>query len=675
MKRIILISLCFAAVNGCAVKPKPVPLESGITLEHIDQSVRPQDSFYDYANGVWLKQTEIPADKSTIGTFYTLRDDVDQKVRQIIEQTAEHAGAKQGSANQKVGDLYSSFVNVEYLNHIGLTPLAPMFKKIDTITNYSELANYFGYATHLQLKTPIALGILEDFKDPTRNAVYFFQSGLGLPNRDYYYDESEKGSKLIEAYFVYLNAMLALTGIENTESVAEKIFDLEKRLAEHQRNPVENRQYDQWDNKYETANLHELMPDFEWTSYLTESKIDAQPSVTVAQPEYFESLNAILQTTELKTWRQYLKLQLMTDSAPLLSENIYQIHFDFYNTALRGQEEPRPRWQRGVALVNQSFGELVGQIYVEEYFPPAYKQRMLELVENLVIAYRESIQEIEWMGEETKAKALAKLAGFLPKIGYPDTWKSYEAVEISPDTLIENVWGATRWNHAYELAKLSKPADRAEWAMNPQTVNAYYHPIQNTINFPAGILQPPFFNMAADDAVNYGAIGMVIGHEIGHGFDDQGSKFGADGTLENWWTDEDRAAFEALTSKLIEQYSAFEPLPGVFVNGELTQGENIGDLAGLSIAYKAWKNALAGSQSPVIDGLTGEQRFFLGAAQVFRGKYRDEALRQRVKTAPHSPARYRVDGVLRNFDAFYEVFGVEEGDALYLPAEERVRIW
>ncbi|TVZ38527.1 putative endopeptidase [Alteromonadaceae bacterium 2753L.S.0a.02] len=674
MKKLLVLA-CLTMLSACGTKESaPLTNNSGIDLSKMDTSIRPQDDFYLYANGTWLKNTEIPADKVRIGNFDTLRDKVDEEVRVIIEQAADNSSAKVGSPDQKVGGLYASFMDVATLNELGIQPLEKYLKRIESISSHADIAAYMGETTHLEVTAPFSLGVIEDFKDPTRYQVFLVQDGLGLPNRDYYYDDSEKGLSYIAAYKAYAAAMFEVLGNPEPQATAEAVYGLEKQLAKFQRNPVENRQYDRWDNKYDLTKLNTLMADFNWPAYVSEAAIESQPNVSAAQPEYFQALNGIIENTPVALWRDYFKLRMLADSATLLSEDIYAIQFEFYNKTLRGQEQPLPRWQRGVSLVNASLGELVGQIYVKEHFPPEYKARMMTLVDNLVASYGESIREIDWMSDATKQKALQKLANFLPKVGYPDTWKSYDTVSIN-DSLLQNVANATRWNHDYELQKLGRPADRREWGMTPQVVNAYYHPIQNTINFPAAILQPPFFNMTADDAVNYGAIGMVIGHELGHGFDDQGSKFNGDGKLENWWTDEDRAAFEKLTGKLIAQYNAFEPLPGLHVNGELTQGENIGDLAGVSIAYKAYKKSLHGKQAPVIDGLTGDQRFFLGAAQAFLGKYRDEALRDQIKTDPHSPSRYRVEGVVQNVDAFYDAFNVAAGDRHYLPPEERVRIW
>lgn len=674
MKRIVILAF-ITAISACGEKADmPEKKVAGIDLSAMDTSVRPQDGFYDYANGAWLKTTEIPADKTRIGTFDSLRDKVDEEVKGIIEVAAARSDAEPGSADQKVGGLYNSFMAVETLNKAGLEPLKPYLQRIDEIKTLTDLAAYMGEASFLEINHPFSVNVNEDFKDPTQYSVLLFQGGLGMPNRDYYYDETEKGQSYILAYKKYLAAMFGQLGYRDSAAKADAVYALEKRLAKDQRDPVSNRQYDRWDNKYASDKLDTLMADFNWPVFLAKAAITSESQLTVAQPEYFASLNTILKNTSIGLWRDYLKLRLLADSATLLDEATYAIHFEFYNKTLRGQQQPLPRWQRGVALVNGSLGELVGQIYVKKYFPPEYKARMMELVDNLVAAYSESIREITWMSETTKTKAQEKLANFLPKVGYPETWKSYDTVSIG-ESLVANVASATRWNHAFELAKLGHPADRREWSMAPQVVNAYYHPMQNTINFPAAILQPPFFNMAADDAVNYGAIGMVIGHELGHGFDDQGSKFNGEGKLENWWTDEDRAAFDKLTSRLIDQYNAFEPLPGLHVNGELTQGENIGDLAGVSIAYKAYKRALNGKQAPVIDGLTGDQRFFLGTAQAFLGKYRDEALREQVKSDPHSPTRYRIEGIVPNVDGFYSAFDVKEGDGHYLPKEERVRIW
>jgi putative endopeptidase len=654
--------------------PKPTTKISGINLSYVDDSIRPQDDFYGYVNGVWLKNSEIPADKSRIGNFTDLRDKADADVRAIIESAAA-ASHPIGAPEQKIGDLYKSYLDDARIEQLGLQPLQEDLKAIAMIQDKKDLATYFGKTTGLGLSSPIEMGVIEDFKDPTRYNTFLFQSGLGLPDRDYYFDESDKGVENTAKYKAFLAAMFMQLSNADPEKAAAATYELEKRLAGYQRNPVENRQYDKWDNKFPLESLSQLMADFAWPEYLAALGISNQIQLSAGQPEYFAGLNDVLADTPIEVWRDYLRFHLISNVAPLLHKEVYDLDFDFYRRTLRGQQEPLPRWQRGVKLVNRGIGELVGQVYVKKHFPPEAKTRMLELVGNLVEAYRESIETNGWMSADTKQQALIKLDNFLPKIGYPEEWKSYETVAIDPESLVVNVRSATRWNHEFELAKLQRPAQRTAWDGNPQVVNAFYHPIQNTIMFPAGILQPPFFNMAADDAVNYGAIGMVIGHEIGHGFDDQGSKFDGDGVLRNWWTDSDRDAFEARAAKLIKQFNGYEVLPGLFLNGELTQGENIGDLAGLSIAFKAYKKSLAGKTSVVIDGYTGEQRFFLGAAQAFRGKVRDEAAREQVKTDPHSLSRFRVNGSVVNVDAFYEAFDVKEGDKLFSAESERVVIW
>ncbi|MGV0036394.1 MAG: M13 family metallopeptidase [Candidatus Azotimanducaceae bacterium WSBS_2022_MAG_OTU7] len=649
-------------------------LVSGVDQSYVDHSIRPQDDFFGHVNGLWLANVQIPADKSRIGTFTDLRDKADADVRAIIEAAARSPHSK-GSPEQKVGDLYTSYLDEARIEELQLQPIASYLTTIDAIENLDDLASYLGSTTHLGLNSPIAVGVIEDFQDPTRYTTFLMQSGLGLPDRDYYFDESEEGLDNIAKYRAHISAMFTVLSNPNPGGVASQIYELEKQMAGFQRNPVENRQFDKWDNKFQLENLSLLMTNFKWPSYLKAVGISDQVRLSAAQPEYFAGLDEIITVTPIQVWKDYLKFRLISDTAPLLHKEVYDIHFDFHKRTLRGQLEPLPRWQRGVKLVNDSIGELVGQVYVKEHFPPEAKTRMLELVENLIAAYRESIESNEWMGEDTKAQALIKLENFLPKIGYPEEWKSYDAVTVDPQSLVENIRSATLWNTNFELAKLQKAASRSVWDGNPQVVNAYYHPVQNTITFPAGILQPPFFNMAADDAVNYGAIGMVIGHEIGHGFDDQGSKFDGTGMLRNWWTDEDRNAFEERTGALIKQFNDYEVTPGLFINGELTQGENLGDLAGLSIAYQAYQKSLNGKPAPTMENLTGEQRFFFGAAMAFRGKSSDESAREQVKTDPHSAVRFRINGSVTNVSAFYTAFDVKEGDDLYLPESERVVIW
>ena len=647
-------------------------LGSGIDLSAMDTSVRPQDDFYSFVNGKWMETTEIPADKSRWGGFSILRDKATEEVKALIMEAGDHAdstGAKQ------IGDLYNSFMNEELIEKKGLKAISGELAKVDAIQSQKDLTDFFAYADTVGYDAPFGGTIYQDLKQVENYITFMWQAGLGLPDRDYYFDDSEKGQKLQQAYRDYLVEMQQIAGLENAEEFADKLFNLEKSLAEHHRTRVENRDPDKYYNKRTVAELKEMMPAVDWDSYLQKAHLEKAEEFIVGQPEYLEAANDIIADTELDTWKRYLKIKVLSAAAPYMHSEIAQANFDFYGTTIRGTKEMEPRWKRAVQFVNGSVGELVGQRYVEKYFPPEAKARMVKLVDNLKAAYKESIESLAWMSEDTKKEALTKLANFTTKIGYPDKWRDYSDLQVSADDLVGNALAATLFETMHERDKLGKPLDRGEWGMSPQTVNAYYNPAMNEIVFPAAILQPPFFNMNAEDAVNYGGIGGVIGHEIGHGFDDKGSKFDGKGYLNNWWTDSDRTNFEGLTNKLVAQYNSFEPLEDEHVNGELTLGENIGDLSGLGIAYKAYKMSLNGEEAPVLDGFNGDQRVFLGWAQVWRSKMREEALSERLKTDPHSPAEYRVQGVLPNIDAFYSAFDVKEGDGMYLPEEERVVIW
>ncbi|WP_043317721.1 M13 family metallopeptidase [Microbulbifer sp. HZ11] len=665
------------SVDGADTKPSTeqastTALSSGIDLSAMDTSVRPQDDFYSYVNGNWIKNTEIPADKSRWGGFSILRDKATEEVKALIMEAGEHANS---AAAKQIGDLYNSYMNEELIEEKGLKAIEGELAKVDAIQSHKDLGDFFAYADTVGYSTPFSAGIWQDLKEVENYITVIWQGGLGLPDRDYYFDDSEKGQKLQQAYRDYLIKMQKIAGLDNPEENAESIFQLEKNLAEHHRTRVENRDPDKYYNKLSVAELQALLPAIDLESYLSKAHLEKAESFMVGQPDYLEAANQVIADTDLATWKRYLKLKVLSAAAPYLHREIAQTDFDFYSTTIRGVQQMEPRWKRAVQFVNGSVGELVGQRYVEKYFPPEAKARMVKLVDNLKAAYKESIESLTWMSEETKKEALTKLANFTTKIGYPDKWRDYSALQVDADDLVGNAIAATLFETMHERDKLGKPLDRGEWGMSPQTVNAYYNPAMNEIVFPAAILQPPFFNMNADDAVNYGGIGGVIGHEIGHGFDDKGSKFDGRGYLNNWWTDSDLKNFEHLTGKLVAQYNGFEPLEGEHVNGELTLGENIGDLSGLGIAYKAYKMSLDGKEAPVIDGFTGDQRVFLGWAQVWRSKMRDEALSERLKTDPHSPAEYRVQGVLPNIEAFYSAFDVKEGDGMYLPEEERVVIW
>ncbi len=664
-------ALLLAALLGASVAlaaPPPVSYVSGVAMENRDTTVRPQDDFYQYVNGTWIEKMEIPADKSGYGNFTRLNEEADEQVRAIIEAEASKPGSL-------LGRLYNSFMDEARVDGLGMKPLAAELALVDGITDQRALLAYFGHAGYVGIKTPLDFSISEDFDDPTRYRAYVSQSGLGLPNSDYYTDDTEQGKAVISAYRAYMLTLYRKLGfaVADAERAVAAAWELETRLAAVQRPPVENREYTRWYNLY--GKDHAALPDgVDWDAYLDAFGLTTERTISLAQPEYITGLGAILADTPLAVWKDYLKLRVASSSAPYLAQDMQELAFDFYSRTLYGVPEMRPRWKRGVGFVNNTAGEAVGKIYVEQHFPPAAKARMDELVENLVAAFRESIGSLEWMSEATRANALTKLEKFSPNIGYPAKWKDYSTMNIGSE-LLANVREAARWSMAQDLSRLDGPVDKTEWFMNPQNVNAYYYSLQNSITFPAAILQPPFFDLQADDAINYGAIGAVIGHEIGHGFDDNGSQFDGDGRLKNWWTDADRAAFEARTARLIDQYDAFEVLPGVHVNGSFTQGENIGDLAGVSIAYRAYLKSLGGKPAPVLDGYSGEQRFFIGFAQAFLSKSREERARQAVKTDTHAPEEFRVNGSLSNVDGFYQAFDVKPGDALYLAPAQRVRIW
>ncbi len=647
---------------------------SGINLDNMDQTVSPGDDFFRYVNGTWLEKTEIPADKSRYGGFNILRDNAEEDVRAIIEE-ASSSGAAVGSSEQKVGDLYKSYMDMETRNALGTKPLEKHLARIDAINDLGDLSSYFAEAGKYAYGTPIATFISVDAKVPTQYALQMWQAGLGLPDREYYFNDDEKSIEIREKYVEHISKMLNLAGIEADDSAASDIMAFETALADLHWLKEDNRDANKRYNKYAIDDFKAMMSNMDVERYLEITGAPEIGELIINQPSFIEGLNELLASTDIDMWKTYLKWSIVNDMASRLNEEMDKQNFEFYSKTLSGVEEQRPLWRRAVSSVSGNLGEVVGEVYVSKHFKPDAKARMVELVDNLIKSYEASIKDLDWMGEETKTKALAKLAKFTPKIGYPDKWKDYSALEIKADDYAGNIERSALTVHNRELAKLGGPIDKTEWFMTPQTVNAYYNPTMNEIVFPAAILQPPFFDMAADDAVNYGAIGGVIGHEIGHGFDDSGSRYNGDGALENWWTEEDRAKFSELTDALVAQYDGYEPLEGVNVNGTFTLGENIGDLSGLSIAYKAYKISLDGRQAPVIDGLTGDQRFFIGWAQAFRSKIRDEALENQIKTDPHSPDEYRVNGIVYNVDAFYDAFGVTKNNELYIVPENRVKIW
>ncbi|GGB98378.1 M13 family metallopeptidase [Cellulomonas carbonis] len=660
-------------------------LRSGIDRTALDPAVRPQDDLYRHVNGRWIAQHEIPADRATDGALRELYDRAEEHVRAIIEdlggKVAEGAGGLDGTAAQ-VGALYASFMDVDAVERLGVEPLREELAAVDAATTREQLVRVLGTLQRTGGPTAVAFWVDNDAHDPERYVVFLHQAGLGLPDESYYREDAHAAVR--EQYGPHVARMLRLVGLDadDADRQAGLVVDLETRLAASHWDVVRDRDADLTDNPMTLDDLVERAPGFDWVAWVEAlgASRDAFTDLVVREPDYAVAFAQAWADAPVEQWQSWLRYHLVRSRAPYLSAEVVEANFDFYGRLLTGATQLRDRWKRGVALVEGALGEAVGQEYVARHFPPTHKDRMMRLVENLVEAYRESITALDWMGEATRAKALAKLDAFTPKIGYPDRWKSYDGLEVRPDDLVGNV----RRSHAYELdrelGKIGRPVDRDEWFMTPQTVNAYYNPGMNEIVFPAAILQPPFFDPDADDAVSYGGIGAVIGHEIGHGFDDQGSKYDGAGRLEDWWTDEDRTEFEARTAALVAQYDAFSPrqLDGSHtVNGAFTVGENIGDLGGLSIALEAYRIALGRplAEAPVVDGMTGVQRVLVGWAQVWRSKGRDEEVVRRLATDPHSPDEFRCNGVVRNVDAFYEAFDVRPGDGLYLPPEERVRIW
>lgn len=682
MKKVIVTFLVALLAAGCSKTPQmtasdatdaPSPKASGIDMAAMDTSVRPQDDFYEYANGNWLKATEIPAEEIGWGSYMTLRKESLEQSRAIVE---ELAGLDEPNAQQaQIGDYFAAWMNEERVQSQQLAPLASELAAIAALKTHDDVAHSLGALNAMGVDGPFNFFVGQDDKDSTQYVVFFGQSGLGMPDRDYYFDESPRGQMLLNEYQGYISKLFSLANFADAEGSAEKLVALETKLAAPQWSKVDNRDADKTYNPLTEAQFRTLLSAFDLDGYMPGIGVSPQAFYVVAQPTYFEAFNEIFTQTPVPVWQSYLRLRLLSSYANFLPDVFVQARFDFYAKTIAGRQEMTPRWRRAISSINQNIGELLGQLYVERHFSPASKARMLEMVNHLNAAYADSIRNLEWMSEETKAKALLKLSKFTPKIGYPDKWRDYSDLVIDADDLAGNIKRARTFNHNLNVAKLGQPIDRDEWFMAPQDVNAYYNPGLNEIVFPAAYLQAPNFLPEADDAYNYGTIGVTIGHEIGHGFDDQGSKYDGDGNLVSWWTDEDRANFEERTAGLVEQFNRFEPLPGLFINGELTLGENIGDLGGTAIALKAYRLSLGGKEAPVIDGFTAEERFFLGNAQSSRLKWRDQFMEMLVKTDPHSPDRFRINGVMPNLEEFYKTYDVKEGDKLYLPEQKRVSVW
>jgi len=690
MKAIIASAVCSSLLllSGCSNSddtntaeqksieaPQKTVLASGLEQANIDKSVRPQDNFYRYINGGWMNKNKIPDDKTSIGSFNDLYDQSVEDVKAIIEELAATDDLKMGSDEQKVADLFRSFMNTEARDNLGTTPVQSIFDAINELQSKNDLAQFFGTYSTVGISNPLGIYIDIDEKDSTSYAAYVTQSGLNLPDRDYYFNDAERFVTLRAGYLAHIEKMLTIANLPNAAESAKNIMALETKLADSHWTRVERRDSEKSYNKIAIDDLSTLSDKFNWQTFLAAEGIAKQKNIIIRQPSFIEGFGKVFDETTLSTWQQYLTFNTLNAFASYLTTELDNENFDYFSKQLSGRKEQRPQWKRGVSVVNRNLGEVIGKVYVARHFTPEAKSRMSELVENLRDAYGSSIDNLSWMSDDTKKAAQVKLAAFTPKIGYPDQWEDYSKLSINPDRLVGNLIRARKVSGEKELAKLGGPIQKWEWHMTPQTVNAYYNPPANEIVFPAAILQPPFFNMKADDAVNYGGIGAVIGHEMGHGFDDQGSKYDATGNLRNWWTEQDLKEFATRTKALVEQYASYQVFDDLNVNGELTLGENIGDLSGVTIAYKAYKASLNGKEAPVIDGLTGDQRFFMGYAQIWRGKIVEKSMRNRVTTDPHSPGEFRVLGILSNVDKFYETFDVKEGDAMYIAPDKRVKIW
>jgi putative endopeptidase len=648
--------------------------QSGITLSNIDHSVRPQDDLYQHVNGAWLNSTTIPDDRPLEGTFTALRDGAELAVKAIIEEAAGKGGSATG-VEQQVGGLYASFMDEAAAEAKGIDPIRSRLEEVHAVKSTHELAALIGRLFRSDVSGLFSIYPAPDAGNPERILLYIGQGGLGLPDESYYREEKFAG--IVTAYGEYIARLLGLAGIPDSEAASTRIVALEKALAAHHWDNVTLRDPQKTYNLKTSDQASELFPLLD--TWFQAARVDAakRNEIVVSTPDFFAGAAGLLESESLDTWKEWLTLRVLSSAAPYLSSEFVDTNFGFYGTTLSGTPRNKERWKRGVAVVEAALGEAVGQIYVDRHFPAGHKARMETLVANLIEAYRESISSLTWMGEDTKKEALKKLEAFRPKIGFPGKWIDYSAVIIDPSDLLGNVERAHDADVDRHLDEIGKPVDLNKWLMTPQTVNAYYHPMLNEIVFPAAILQPPFFSAEADDAVNYGGIGAVIGHEIGHGFDDQGSQFDGSGALRNWWTEEDRTAFEALTAKLVAQYDALSPYaaPDHKVNGKLTLGENIGDLGGLTIAYKAYLLSLGGAEPEVIDGFTGRQRFFMSWAAGWRQVIRREEAIRRLATDPHSPNEFRTNAIARNLDAFHEAFGVSAADGMWMEPGDRVSIW
>ncbi len=648
---------------------------SGIDKSNFDTSIRPQDDFYQYVNGTWIQETKIPADKSSYGIFHILYDENQIRLREIIEESYRTENKTPGSDTQKVGDFYASFMDSVKIEELGLEPLKGELNLIDAVDDWDKLAELFAHHSRIGVQKPFTFWVDQDDKNSEEYILFFHQSGIGLPDRDYYFNEGEKFDDIRAKYIEYITKLMDLAKIENSVEIANKVMEMEMVLAESHWSRVQNRDSEKTYNKFKVSKLNGLSPNFNWNLFFDKAGISKVENVIIRQPSYLATFSNAFTKYSIDDWKNYSTVKLLSNYAAELPQDFVDVNFDFYGKTLNGMETNRPRWKRAVSAVDGSLGEILGKVYVERYFKPEAKERMVTLVDNLILSMEDRINKLDWMEADTKVEALAKLKKFNAKIGYPNKWKDYSLLEVKPDELVQNIMRSAQIEYERDIDKLGKPIDRDEWHMTPQTVNAYYSSSMNEVVFPAAILQPPFFNLKADDAVNYGSIGAVIGHEITHGFDDQGRKYDGDGNMREWWSKGDNERFMERAQVVIDQYNKFVPIDSLHINGELTQGENIADIGGLTVAYNAYQLSLGGIEPQKLNGFTGNQRVFIGWAQAWRAKARDEYLRNQVLTDPHSWAKFRVIGVMNNMPEFYAAFDVKEGDGHYLPEAERVKIW
>lgn len=681
LKRTLLAGIAIVAMASCgqeaAKNEEKVASRKLLDPANIDTTVHPGDNFFMYANGAWLKNNPIPKSKTRWGSFNELDENNNAILRKLLDSAAAVKNAPKGSALQMVGDFYRTGMDSAAIDMAGLTPLNGLMARIDGITDANSLIAEVTKEHTQGIGQLFGFYVSPDDKNVNKQICQFGQGGLGMPGREYYFDNDARTKNIRNAYQQYIVKMLQLMGNDaiTAKKNATDIYKLELALAGASLTRVEMRDPYKLYNKFDLAGINALTPGMEWKSVLEQLKVTGQDSVIVATPAFFTAVAKQLKATPIETWKVYLKFHLVNDMSSFLSRSFDTTRFEFYGKVMRGQQEQEVRWKRVLSVVDGSVGELLGQMYVDKTFKPEAKKRMQELVTNLQQTYAERIQRLDWMSNETKQKALVKLNGFMKKIGYPDTWKDYSAMSISGNDYIANILSASQWEYNYNINRLGKPVDKTEWQMTPPTVNAYYNPAFNEIVFPAGILQYPFFDEQADDAVNYGGIGGVIGHEMTHGFDDQGRLYNADGNLANWWTSQDSANFTTKANVVVDMYNKIVAIDTTHVNGLLTEGENLADLGGLSIAYEAFKKTKQGMGNEKIDGFTPDQRFFLSWAQVWRASTRPEEMAQRLKTDPHSPNEFRCNVPVSNLEAWYKAFDIKPTDKMYRPENERALVW